>query len=171
MTVTEKSETWEWTSDLGNRRSTIGTETRIENKEGTTEIKKREQKINGEVWQSSTNTEFHVHQKTDAQRLEDPTNDNNARPMTAKDDPMGIIGDRDSLHERLRIINPEIDPMNEGDQTGYGSYINPALRILGTSNGGRSTGAWEEVGGAYVGPNIGAINDSLGGTSTGNDWF
>ena len=103
--------------------------------------------------------------------MQDPTDENDARPMTAKDDPMGIIGDRDSLHERLRIINPEIDPMNEGDQTGYGSYINPALRILGTSNGGRSTGAWEEVGGAYVGPNIGAINDSLGGTSTGNDWF
>jgi len=100
--------------------------------------------------------------------MEDPTDDNNARPMTAKDDPMGIIGDRDSLHERLRIINPEIDPMNEGDQSGYGSYINPALIALGTSNGGRSTGAWEEMGGAYIGPNLDAVNDSLGGTSTGD---
>lgn len=106
-----------------------------------------------------------------AKRVEDPTNDNIVRPMTDRDDPMGIIGARDSLHERLRAVNPEIDPINEGDQSGYGDYINPVLVALGSSDGGRSTGVWEEVGGSYLGPNIDAVKDFIGGTSTGTDWF
>ena len=170
-TVTETKNSAEWIDKDGNKTEGYENHVTIENEEGTTTITAGEAKVNGKVTGRGSSTGFRAKSKTDAQRLEDPANENNARPMTDKDDPMGIIGDRDSMYKRLRIINPEIDPMNEGDQAGYGNYINPALSILGTSNGGRSTGAWEEVGGAYVGPNIGAINDSLGGTSTGNDWF
>jgi len=67
--------------------------------------------------------------------------------------------------------NPEINPMDETDGES-GPYTGPYLGAIGNSNGGTSTGAWnEQNGGLYLGPSLHALAESFGGTSTGTDWL
>ncbi len=72
--------------------------------------------------------------------------------------------------DSLEQIDVDTDPHPDfhGDR---GPYSGPSLGMIGGSNGGTSTGAWEVNGGDYVGPgSLGSLmNIDL--TSTGNDWF
>ena len=73
------------------------------------------------------------------------------------------------LIQKLREINPVTDPAEESAE--QGDYSGPSLGMIGGSNGGTSTGAWEVNGGDYVGPSSLGSLMNIDLTSTGNDWF
>ena len=72
--------------------------------------------------------------------------------------------------DSLKQINVDTDPHPDfhGDR---GPYSGPSLGIIGGSNGGTSTGAWEVNGGDYVGPSSLGSLMNIDLTSTGNDWL
>ena len=69
--------------------------------------------------------------------------------------------------ERLAQLNPKIDPLDEVQE--QGTYTGSSLGVVPGSNGGTSTGSWNNPygSGGYSGPSIDAIAFSSGGTSTG----
>ena len=88
--------------------------------------------------------------------------------ISGKPDPLGVLNKLGQPIERLAGLNPTIDPLDEsyGHQ---GTYTGPSLGAVNGSNGGTSTGSWNNPYGfgGYSGPSIDAIGFSHGGTSTG----
>jgi hypothetical protein len=100
--------------------------------------------------------------------MDDDSEDPNSSGFT---DLLGLLGEKDEIINRLRIINPEINPLEETGSNDNSGYVNDSLADIGMSNGGTSTGAWEVNGGDYVGPSSLGSLMNIDLTSTGNDWF
>ena len=99
--------------------------------------------------------------------MDDSATDPNS---TAFKDHLGILDERDGLSNRIRIVNPEINPFDEGSSGDSSNYVNQTIASIGISDGGTSTGAWDVQGGDYLGPSLQGAQISIGGTSTGTDW-
>jgi len=100
--------------------------------------------------------------------MDDDSEDPNSSSFT---DPLGLLSEKDELINRIRIINPEINPLDETGSNDNSGYVNDSLAGIGMSNGGTSTGAWEVNGGDYVGPSSLGSLMNIDLTSTGNDWL
>jgi hypothetical protein len=93
----------------------------------------------------------------DVCKLEDPNRDDDGEQTPSE--AVEYLFKTDDI-----LINP--NPLK--DEGGY--YTDDAIHALvvyGSSNGGTSTGTWNEQPNAYMGPSINAYFESNGGTSTG----
>lgn len=88
--------------------------------------------------------------------------------ISGKPDPLGVLKKLNMNHDRLKNLNPTIDPNRDSDHTN-GNYTGPSIGGITSSNGGTSTGSWNHPygKGGYTGPSVDAIKTSHGGTSTG----
>ena len=106
-------------------------------------------------------------------KMDNPMNDNSAPPMNEKNDPLGVIRKHDNGLKGIKDVNPYIDPIVQGAIQDNSGYTNTSLDAASLSNGGTSTGSWNNPYGfgGYSGPSMDAISLSIGGTSTGTDWL
>lgn len=88
--------------------------------------------------------------------------------ISGKPDPLGVLKKLNTNRDRLKTLNPTIDPNRDSDHVN-GNYTGPSIGGITSSNGGTSTGSWYHPygKGGYTGPNVDAIRNSHGGTSTG----
>lgn len=88
--------------------------------------------------------------------------------ISGKPDPLGVLDKLGQPIERLAGFNPTIDPLDES-YGHHGTYTGPSLGAVTGSNGGTSTGSWNNPYGfgGYSGPSLDSIGFSHGGTSTG----
>ena len=88
--------------------------------------------------------------------------------ISGKPDPLGVLKKLNTNRDRLKTLNPTIDPNRDSDHSN-GNYTGPSIGGITSSNGGTSTGSWYHPygKGGYTGQNVDAIRTSHGGTSTG----
>jgi hypothetical protein len=109
---------------------------------------------------------------TEEDDCQDPMNDNYVDPQVdaqywarVRD----LLGDSNKdFAKDLSGFDPTIDPLDES-YGHHGTYTGPSLGAVTDSNGGTSTGSWNNPYGfgGYSGPSLDSIGFSHGGSSTG----